>query len=151
MTTTNDMLKDQCKHIAMELEAFHDGQRVYCEECGQWVEGFDDEGDELEKCPECGADLYDAQTSTIYDYFIDCDIYDEDITVTRCYGGGMAYKGCRLMVACGGPNIYIDTLETAVTGYWWSDRAEFLLRRDVVDAIDAWKLETLECAGLPIC
>lgn len=149
MTTTNDMLKDQCKHIAMELEAFHDGQRVRCEECGQWVEGFDDEGDEIEKCPECGADLYGAEVSTLGDYFEDCEIYNENVTMTR-YGDGMTYSGCSLMVACGGPNVYIDTMEMAVKGYWWSDRAEYVLRRDVVDALDAWELENLEASGLQI-
>lgn len=30
--------------------------------------------------------------------------------------------GARFMVACGGPNIYIDTRFKEVQGYWWSDK-----------------------------
>jgi len=32
-----------------------------------------------------------------------------------------SYKGARLLVAFGGPNIWIDTLHKNVEGYWWSD------------------------------
>jgi hypothetical protein len=40
------------------------------------------------------------------------------------------------MIACGGPNIYVDTASKAVELYWWGDRASYLLLSDTVDAID---------------
>lgn len=34
------------------------------------------------------------------------------------------YLGARVLVAFGGPNIWINTRTKTVEGYWWSDRAE---------------------------
>lgn len=34
------------------------------------------------------------------------------------------YKGAEVLVAFGGPNIWIYTREQAVKGYWWGDKAE---------------------------
>ena len=31
------------------------------------------------------------------------------------------YKGARILVAFGGPNIYIDTAKNTVEGYWWGE------------------------------
>ena len=31
------------------------------------------------------------------------------------------YKGARVLVAFGGPNIWIDTIKKEVQGYWWGD------------------------------
>jgi hypothetical protein len=33
------------------------------------------------------------------------------------------YLGARILVAFGGPSIWIDTRRGMVDGYWWSDRA----------------------------
>lgn len=32
-----------------------------------------------------------------------------------------SFKGARLLVAFGGPNIYIDTAKNTVEGYWWNE------------------------------
>ena len=39
--------------------------------------------------------------------------------------GKQVFNGCELLVAFGGPNIYIDTRYSLVSGYWGSDRVEF--------------------------
>jgi hypothetical protein len=49
------------------------------------------------------------------------------------------------MIACGGPNIYIDTAEKAVLLYWWTDRARYYLSSDVVDQVDDWAREYWDC------
>lgn len=46
------------------------------------------------------------------------------------------YVACRICVACGGPNIFIDTWEKCVCGYWGADKVEYPLTFAVVDAID---------------
>lgn len=51
-------------------------------------------------------------------------------------------KGARLLVAFGGPNIWIDTVKGTVEGHWWSDsftdsyntNSEFA--RELDDALD---------------
>jgi hypothetical protein len=37
--------------------------------------------------------------------------------------GSGEYLGARVLVAFGGPNIWVNTQEQTVKGYWWSDRA----------------------------
>ena len=43
--------------------------------------------------------------------------------------------GVRLLVAFGGPNIYINTWENSVDGYWWGDTAKAWIPSEVADAI----------------
>ena len=40
------------------------------------------------------------------------------------------YLGARVLVACGGPNIWINTQTQTVEGYWWNDRAETYYNQD---------------------
>ncbi|QJA42987.1 hypothetical protein [Phaeobacter phage MD18] len=50
----------------------------------------------------------------------DTEVYDVEYTVS----GNLEFMGARLMVAGGGPNIYINTRTETVQGYWGSDRFE---------------------------
>lgn len=52
-----------------------------------------------------------------YDYLE--NVYDMKFIVGR----DKSYYGAELMVAGGGPNIYVDTREMRVEGYWGGDRA----------------------------
>lgn len=133
---------ETCKRIAQELEAFAEGRYIKCPECGEWIEAPEDD-DEKITCPECGEtiDADEAECSSIYDYFDNTELYDIEYTC----GSKKEYRGVRLMVACGGPNIYIDTMEKAVKLYWWTDRAEYALLSDTVEAIDQYFEELFEC------
>ena len=42
----------------------------------------------------------------------------------RVMSNRTTYKSAELLVAFGGPNIYIDTNTNTVKGYWWNDKAE---------------------------
>ena len=48
------------------------------------------------------------------------------------------------MVACGGPNIYIDTMTGCVELYWWGDRASGYISSDVRDALNEWAQEAFD-------
>jgi hypothetical protein len=63
------------------------------------------------------------------DYFDDA--LDHDIAIDR-YG---EFKDIRFTVGCGGPNIYVDTCEGAVLGYWGRDTARTNLSTDTVRKI----------------
>lgn len=43
------------------------------------------------------------------------------------------YKGARILVAFGGPNIWINTLTKEVEGYWWSDKCIMSYSTDSMD------------------
>lgn len=136
--------REHCKAIALRLEAIHRGEYYICPECGEWIK-FDNSrynGETAEyTCQKCGAtfDECELEAVSFYDYFQ--DVLDIEFRI----GSDREYRSAKLMVACGGPNIYIDTAAGAVLLYWWTDRAEYLIDRDTVDAIDYWAEEWYLC------
>ena len=72
----------------------------------------------------------DIEVADIGDYFD--DFYDIDYVI----GGDKHYKACRVLVAFGGPNIYIDTWKKEVQLFWWSDAAIADIPDDLCVAID---------------
>lgn len=55
------------------------------------------------------------------------------------------YRSVKLMVACGGPNIWIDTGSGSVRCSWWFDKGEARLDDRVVDIIDDFMREMYNC------
>ena len=58
-----------------------------------------------------------GETQTAFDYLQDVLDFNWILNSDR------TMKGARLLVAFGGPNIWIDTQRGIVDGSWWSDRA----------------------------
>lgn len=120
---------NHCKSIALELEDIAAGT-VYKTEDGEIVS-------EKDLSPES---MEDMEPFTLYDYFSDC--FDIKYTVgsdkeTLC--------GVQILVAFGGPNIYIDTNDGKVKLYWWTDYAEYELTPEVNDAINETFQEIFYC------
>lgn len=72
------------------------------------------------------------ESSDFWEYLANLDIYNIDFTVTSC-SGGLEYKSVCIMVACGGPNIYIDTGEGALVGAWGGDREKIYLGNNIIN------------------
>jgi predicted RNA-binding Zn-ribbon protein involved in translation (DUF1610 family) len=123
--------RNTCKRIAEELDAVAAGRVYRCPECGELIT-VQDGDDAPTRCNSCGADFdeYDAEPCSMYDYFADA------MDVEYRIGADREYRSVQVMIACGGPNIYVDTASKAVELYWWGDRASYLLLSDTVDAID---------------
>lgn len=144
---TNQENREHCKRIAEEVEAYASGEYYKCPECGELIQ-FDDL-DELEHDTTDGGTCYvlpcgcettdEPEQMSLYDCFADC--YDIEY---RC-GSDREYRSVRIMVACGGPNIYIDTASKRVELYWWTDRADYPLSYTAVEAIDEWAEEYWRC------
>jgi len=66
----------------------------------------------------------------LYTYF--ADVLDIEYTISSRGD----YLGARIAVALGGPNIYIDTREGYVKGYWGTDRAERWIPSEICEEID---------------
>lgn len=126
--------RETCKRIATELDKIAAGTVYTCPECGEQidVDGLEEDEDGYIICPECGKriSIDDAEQYTMFDYFQDA------LDIEYVVGSDRSYRGVRVMVACGGPNIYVDTMEKAVTLFWWTDSARYLLSCDAVDAVD---------------
>ena len=81
----------------------------------------------------------DLEVATIGDYF--SDFYDVDYIVDR----NKHYKACRVLVAFGGPNIYIDTWEKQVQLFWWSNTATADIPHELCEQIDEFFEAIYEC------
>jgi len=53
---------------------------------------------------------------TAWDYLRDA------LDINWILNNDRTYKGARVLVAFGGPNIWIDTVNEQVEGYWWGDK-----------------------------
>jgi predicted RNA-binding Zn-ribbon protein involved in translation (DUF1610 family) len=131
-----DENRSHCKHIAKTVEAYANSEYFRCPECGEEYHAPGNMGDKF-KCPHCGEviEFNDLEFLGILDYM--SDILDIDFVVSR----DREYRSCKICVAWGGPNIYIDTASAYVKLYWWTEYAEYPLSYAARDAIDEWAEE----------
>lgn len=121
-TTTNEQKEEEkpMSTTANELQKYVDGiaadlRRLY----------EANPTDEEREAAEDNGEAYD-----LYTYF--ADVLDIEYTISSRGD----YLGARIAVALGGPNIYIDTREGYVKGYWGTDRAEAWIASEVCDEIN---------------
>lgn len=129
---TQDEHDEHCKRIAQELENYANGL-YYRTEDGDEVNIEELTDEEREEVEETGEQL------TLWDYFTDFFNIDYILDSNR------ELKAVRVMVACGGPNIYIDTETEKVELYWWTERGEAYIDRDVCEDINEVFRELFYC------
>lgn len=105
-------LKESCTYIAKNIELMVNNPE-------KWIE----ENDMDEDCYPISEWMSDAL----------------DIELMIGYDG--EYRGCRIMVAYGGPNIYVNTRNRQVEGYWWNEHATAEIDSFACDAIDEYMNE----------
>lgn len=49
------------------------------------------------------------------------EYFDGYLDINWILNADRSFKGARILVAFGGPNIWIDTVTGKVEGYWWND------------------------------
>ena len=141
---------NHCKAIAEDLEKAASGD-YFMYDGGLYPldpEGFSeangckyDDENELYIMPDGEALLAgDVYPVSLFDWLGD-DVYDIEYTI----GSDKEYRGVRIMVACGGPNIYINTNAKEVQLFWWNERASYPLDSSVVSMIDADCEEMFAC------
>lgn len=132
--------ENRVESIALELECYINGVYYRCPECGETVSFPDGVGDKY-RCPHCKytADISIYEPLSLWDYLQ--DVYDVEYYI----GGDRELRGVRLMVACGGPNIYIDSKRRKVELYWWTDYAEWPLYSEVCDELNQLAEEFWGC------
>lgn len=120
--TTNEKIEEEntMSTTANELQRYVDGiaadlRRLY----------EADPTDEEREAAEENGDACD-----LYSYFT--DVLDVEYTISS-QGD---YLGARIAVALGGPNIFIDTREGEVKGYWGTDRAEAWIPSEICEEIN---------------
>ena len=122
-TTTNKQKEEErpMSNTANELQKYVDGIAA---DLRKLYEA--DPTDEEREAAEENGDACD-----LYSYF--SDVLDIEYTISSRGD----YLGARIAVAFGGPNIYIDTREGYVKGYWGTDRAERWIPSEICEEIDS--------------
>jgi hypothetical protein len=103
--TTADRLQDMVKSIALEIT---NGLEDYPLDA---FERWHEEGEPDDFTPN-GDDLLDTYLYEALDF-------------KYIVGSDGTYYGTEIMVAFGGPNIYVDTRDNTVYGYWGVDREQW--------------------------
>lgn len=144
--------REHCKSIALDLEAYVNGEMYRCPKCGEIFnlyevgnyETADEAADGIEKanCPHCDhvSEFYnDFEPLSIWDYLEDA------LDFRFLLGSDKSVIAVKVLIAYGGPNIWIDTETGSVNLYWWTDRASYPISSDVAAALDEWAEEYFNC------
>lgn len=78
---------------------------------------------------------YDDEPMSAFDYLQDA------LDIEYIVNGKREVLGARILVAFGGPNIWINTRTKQVEGYWWGDKCIMSYDQDNIGLDDA--IETL--------
>ena len=81
----------------------------------------------------------DVEPASLFDYFN--DMLDIDYVVDR----EKQFKGARIMVTCGGPNIFIDSYRGIVELFWWTEHATAEIPANICDEINEVLREFYYC------
>lgn len=103
MKDDKDLLRQQVKSIVDTLE---NPPEHYCSECDCEV------NEDAVVCPDCGEYV---GTMSGFDYIRDA------LDIEYIINSDRSFKGARILVCFGGPNIWINTATDTVEGYWWGD------------------------------
>ncbi len=143
----NDDLKnlETCKSIAAEIEAYNERKMYRCPVCKETFQWNDEQYDicnaryTCEKCNEI-LEEHELEALNLYDYFTDSCFNLEYRIDSRG-----DFKSVEIMVAAGGPNIYVDTGCQKVKLYWWHQSAEYSISGDACDEINDLFQDCLPC------
>lgn len=134
-------LLDQVQHIANSIaNGYYDKdclevrQEDNIDELNTWHiintetdEVLDNEWFETEKEAQDYLDAHQGILVSAYDYLADA------LDIEYVVGSDKKYLGARVLVAFGGPNIWINTRTKQVEGYWWGDKAIVSYNADEMD------------------
>jgi hypothetical protein len=137
-------LQEQVAHIVNNIENGYyskDNLEVDCEDGtyriwnSEKCEVFEDMTFETEEEAKAYLDTCQGESIDGLDYLSDA------LDIEYVVNSKKEYLGARVLVAFGGPNIWINTRTKQVEGYWWGDKSIQSYTNDSLNLDDA--LETL--------
>ena len=143
----NENLK-MVQGIVDELEMYASGDYFF--HSGELFPIDKEEFELIDGCSIVGDDCYvfsdgdevyegDVEPASLFDYFN--DFLDIDYVVDR----EKQFKGARIMVTCGGPNIFIDSYRGIVELFWWTEHATAEIPANICDEINEVLREFYYC------
>lgn len=139
MTTKNH--NAHCEEISRTFEAYADGFGIICPECGARLLG-DFSEDEEHTCPECAEAVDFDYAETLSPWHWLEDALDIEYTVA---GNRRDILGARILVAFGGPNIWVDTRAAEVTLRGWNESGRASLSIDACATFNEYISELYHC------
>lgn len=115
---------EHCKRIARMIDACHRGEACKCPHCGN----TEISPKNICRCGEMD-DVEDWEAMSILG---GVEIYDIEYRI----GADFEYRSVELMIAGGGPTIYIDTASHSVNLHWASDEAMYPISYEACEVID---------------
>lgn len=82
----------------------------------------------------------ELETKGAYAYFEAEDIFDIEYSIDD----QLNYRGVRIMIACGGPTVYIDSKTGSVDLFWGSEEAHYYLSPSCRDDINGYFSERFQ-------
>lgn len=70
---------------------------------------------------------------------------DDVLDINYILNSDFSYKGCRLLLTFGGPNIWLDTCKGQLELYWWTDHEVKLISGSLCNDIDCFMSELFDC------
>ena len=129
MTDTKEIQRKAVCRISDELDAINDGRAYYVDDDPYAIQYLEEGCFEI---PE------DAEPAGFGEYFD--ETYNEHFIIDR--NGEL--HGVRLMVACGGPDVWVDTYSQEVVSHWGSDTERYPLSFSTSEAINDWAREVFD-------
>lgn len=128
MTDTREMQRRHVERIAGELEAVQEGRAYYMDDDPYQLLYLDDADEDM---PE------DAEQAWFSDYF------EETYNTHYVIDSTGELVGVRIMVAFGGPNVWVDTYNGEVVSYWGGDVERYPLHPSTCSDIEDWARELM--------
>ncbi len=153
---TKNKHDEHCKAIAKELTELANGNLVLLD--GEPHEVSDELTDDLcipyyivdgKNCTFDGLPIEingeEHETETIEECTFWDWLGDSMYNINWVLDSNKEYEACRIMTACGGPNIYINTWDKCVELYWWNESGKAWLPHEVCEYIDEYMNEYFQC------
>jgi hypothetical protein len=87
----------------------------------------------IETCKRIADELNEAAA----DYESLIEYFEDALDIEYRIGSNKQYRSVRIMITCGGPNIFIDTKTDSVDPYWGTEHASWPLDYDTSSLIDS--------------
>lgn len=86
-----------------------------------------------------------ATLEALADYDDVIEYFDDALDIEYRCGGDGRYRSAKVLLAWGGPTIYLDTKSSTITLEWYGEPLSIGINNEVMTLIDDYFLELFEC------
>ena len=106
-----------CKYIAEQVEAYTNGQI------------YNYNGEKVHESELNESELEDAERLCLFDYL------ERVLDIKYILNSSRKVEDAKFMIACDGPDIWLNTENKSVELYWWGEYSHYSLTKEACDAL----------------